>query len=574
MRQLILSSLCFFLLIQPGYTQVGLFVRPDSSSLSAPVSGQTWLFNSTNKTMQVYNGSIFQVASAPLNNFVASVAPTSSNDNTQGYTPGSAWYNTVTGFTYQLVNAATSAAVWVQTNNLGALSIPLTSLQAGGASVGQSLLFNGTHWAPGSPAINLNQLVNSGALVSQVPVWNGTNWVPQTLSGGGGGGGLPVGGSDNKILSYASSTAGWFNGLSTVSSLTVNTGATLTVNSPSVIVVAPSGSDQVLYLPVASTCLGQMFTIVQSYTFSLYETTIETQGSDHIELFNGLSGTPFGGQLVIGGNGHGIPYSAPVTVISDGINCWHQLAPSQQPYAPAPLALNVVAQSSDFNAHTQEVDLVTLTSANVTATLPDATLYPGQQLVVILNQGSSSSYSLLFATTAGQLINASNFWYNQGFSGGTQAIVFTFISNGTNWNASFSGDMLAGLFNGPNNGYQTGQIAMSTNGNTIQLQSILSAHSVSSDTLAYSMNSYFVDTSGGDVVITLADAVAESGQEISVTYAVAGNNVKFASTSSQTINGGAATFFTYLTVVGSSVRFVSDGSNWWCVANTFGGVGP
>ena len=134
--------------------------------------------------------------------------------------------------------------------------------------------------------------------------------------------------------------------------------------------------------------------------------------------------------------------------------------------------------------------------------------------------------------------------------------------------------MLNGLFNGPYNGYQTGQIAMSTTGNTIQLQSILSPHTISSNSLAYSMNSYFVDTTSGSITVTLADAVAEAGQEISVTFVAGTNSINFASTSSQTINGAAATGFTNLSVIGSSVRFVSDGSNWWCVANTFGGVGP
>lgn len=574
-KSLLLLVLYLTSVFSPVNAQVGLFIRPDSSSLSSPVQGQTWLFNSTNNTMQVYNGSIFQVASAPKNNFVATTAPTTSNDNTQGYTPGSAWYNTNTGYTYQLVDATTSAAVWVQTNNLGSLSIPLTALQQGSATTGQSLMWNGSHWSPGNPLVSLNNLLQTGALTGQVPVWNGSNWVPQTLSGGGGGGGLPPGGSDNKILSYSGSSAGWFNGLSTVSSLVVNTGATLTVNSPSVIVVAPSGSDQSIYLPVASTCLGKMFTFVQSNpSFSVYATDVLLQGSDTVEGFNAPANTPFGVSLSIGGSGHGTPYSAPITVISDGVNCWHQLAPPAQPYIPAPLALNVVNQSSDFSANTSEADVVTLTSSDVTCSLPDATAFPGQQLVVILNQGSSSSFSLKFATTGGQLINSSNFWYAQGFNGGTQATVFNFISNGTNWNASFSGDMLAGLFNGPNNGYQTGQVAMSLNGNTIQLQSILTPHSINSGSTAFGMNSYFVDTSGGNVVITLADATAEAGQEITVTCAVAGNSVQFNSTSSQTINGAAATSFTNLMTVGASVTFVSDGANWWCTSNTFGGVGP
>lgn len=189
MRKIILYSILLAYLLcskLPANAQVGLFIRPNSSSLSSPIQGQTWLFNSTNNTMQVYNGSSFITASAPQNNYAATLAPTSANDNTQGYSPGSSWYNTSTSYIYQCVSAATSAAVWVQINNLGSLSIPLTALQSGSATTGQSLLWNGSHWAPGSPLVSFNNVLQTGAIVGQVPVWNGINWVPTTLSGGGG----------------------------------------------------------------------------------------------------------------------------------------------------------------------------------------------------------------------------------------------------------------------------------------------------------------------------------------------------------------------------------------------------
>jgi hypothetical protein len=185
-------SLCLILLAYllcsklPVSAQVGLFIRPNSSSLTAPVTGQTYLFNSTNNTINAYNGSAFFPISAPKNNFTATTNPTTSDDNTLGYTPGSQWYNTSNSNIYSLVDATTNAAIWVQTNNLGGLTIPLTQLAAGGASTGQSLLFNGTHWAPGSPAINLSQLLQSGASSGQVPVWNGSNWVPVSISSAGG----------------------------------------------------------------------------------------------------------------------------------------------------------------------------------------------------------------------------------------------------------------------------------------------------------------------------------------------------------------------------------------------------
>lgn len=178
---LLLLSLLF---MQPCFAQVGLFVRPNSSSLTAPVSGQTWLFNSSNLTMSVFNGASFQTASAPKNNFTAVLAPTNYNDNTQGYSQASLWYNTVSGYTYECVDVTTNAAIWIQTNNLGSLTIPLNIIQAGGAATGQSLVFNGTHWAPGTQISSLSVLSQSGAVTGQVPLWNGSSWVAGNPPGG------------------------------------------------------------------------------------------------------------------------------------------------------------------------------------------------------------------------------------------------------------------------------------------------------------------------------------------------------------------------------------------------------
>jgi len=48
------------------------------------------------------------------NNFLAIVAPTTGNDNTQGYGIGSMWLNTVTTALYLCTSSATGAATWVQ----------------------------------------------------------------------------------------------------------------------------------------------------------------------------------------------------------------------------------------------------------------------------------------------------------------------------------------------------------------------------------------------------------------------------------------------------------------------------
>lgn len=49
-------------------------------------------------------------------NFNAIIAPTVNNDNTEGYSAGSPWIDTVGDETYKLIDAATGAAVWVKTS--------------------------------------------------------------------------------------------------------------------------------------------------------------------------------------------------------------------------------------------------------------------------------------------------------------------------------------------------------------------------------------------------------------------------------------------------------------------------
>ena len=466
MRKLILA-LGLWLCGLPCFAQVGIFIRPDSSSLSSPVQGSTWWLNSTNNTIQAYNGSNFFAVSAPKNNLTASTAPTTSNDNTQGYSAGSQWYNTNTTYYYSCVDATTSAAVWVQLNNLGALSIPLNNLATSGASTGQSLVFNGTHWAPGAPQILLSQILQSGATSGQVPVWNGSAWVPQSISGGGGG--LPLGGTNNQILGYGSGAPGWFYGLNTANSVTVDVGATLTATSPSVIIVAPASTDQNVILPDSTTCMGKMFTFVQGGIISGYDTTVQAAGSDTIELFNGSAISPFGSTVTMGGAGHGNQYSAPITLISDGAGIWHQLTPIQQVDAPAGVTptyftsadetatlpnsqhlqagngvtLGVAGSNTYISAapywypnnvsgtfnptNTNTVNYVDLSAGNAVCTMPLASSLPEQAITVTVVAGDGT-YNLSFA---GDNINSAA---SSGFTTMmTIGASVTFVSDGTNW---------------------------------------------------------------------------------------------------------------------------------------------
>lgn len=351
---IILALLCTFNHIQAAQAQVGLFIRPNSSSLSSPVSGQTWLFNSTNNTMNVWNGSSFLVASAPQNNFAAITNPTTSDDNTVGYSPASLWYNTSNGNTYECVDATTSAAIWIQTNNLGGLSIPLTQLATGGASTGQSLIFNGTHWAPGAPAINLSQVLQSGATSGQVPIWNGSAWVPGTTSG--------AGAVDLSQLTQSSATTGMtiqWNGSNwvatnpinlingspgnanalvvsdgsnldlsygwvTFNSLTYNGTQTVQSNDPTFIYIDAGGGDANITLPPANDVLGKVFTFIITNFSNNVTINTDSGGPDQLYLYG--NPTPVTSYTLTSG----VDTNYPITVTSDGAGPpgnWYQLTP-------------------------------------------------------------------------------------------------------------------------------------------------------------------------------------------------------------------------------------------------------
>lgn len=59
---------------------------------------------------------MYRAAADKLNNYAASIAPTTGDDNTAGFSVGSLWIDTTTDLSYTCVDASTGAAVWVNTN--------------------------------------------------------------------------------------------------------------------------------------------------------------------------------------------------------------------------------------------------------------------------------------------------------------------------------------------------------------------------------------------------------------------------------------------------------------------------
>jgi hypothetical protein len=77
-----------------------------------------------------------------------------------------------------------------------------------------------------------------------------------------------------------------------------------------------------------------------------------------------------------------------------------------------------------------------------------------------------------------------------------------------------------------------------------------------------------LNTAAANVTATLPDATTYSGQGllIQVITASATHHVAFATVSSQTINGAAASSLAQLVNVDQTYFFISDGSNWWTIS--------
>jgi hypothetical protein len=85
------------------------------------VRGGTGAATLTQDGVLIGNGT--NPVTAKLYNFTATIAPTTSNDNTQGYSTGSRWLNVSASREYICISAGTGAAVWVETTNAGSASM-------------------------------------------------------------------------------------------------------------------------------------------------------------------------------------------------------------------------------------------------------------------------------------------------------------------------------------------------------------------------------------------------------------------------------------------------------------------
>lgn len=84
-----------------------------SSSSGAALQAANNLSDLTNVTQARANLNLTGLANA-LSNMTATTDPTVSSDNTQGYSIGSTWFNTMTSALFIASNVSTGAAVWLQ----------------------------------------------------------------------------------------------------------------------------------------------------------------------------------------------------------------------------------------------------------------------------------------------------------------------------------------------------------------------------------------------------------------------------------------------------------------------------
>ena len=113
----------------------GIPVYPNAGSLPVPptagagslaiilddgngnIAGMVW--NGTMWVQAFGPDIVMRVLALPQHNFAATVDPTASNDDTEGYTVGSRWVNLTNDSHWVLVDSSTGAAIWRRTDNVG-----------------------------------------------------------------------------------------------------------------------------------------------------------------------------------------------------------------------------------------------------------------------------------------------------------------------------------------------------------------------------------------------------------------------------------------------------------------------
>lgn len=201
-KQLLSLFLCVLVSILPACAvdDVGSFVRAGTGSIAHPVAFKTWIYDSTDGNLKVWDGSAWQARTLPKFALTGSGTPTVSTDGTLGYLPGSLYFDTAGKQMYLCADSTTGAAVWYQiSNRIAAVdvlpklttadvfadwlvsgligSVPVSSLTMttpGGVGIvgGSRIVSSGSTYAYSASSDTYDYLLSTG-IISHVAVSNG-----------------------------------------------------------------------------------------------------------------------------------------------------------------------------------------------------------------------------------------------------------------------------------------------------------------------------------------------------------------------------------------------------------------
>lgn len=119
--------------------QTGFYIRSSKTEITSPVAGKSWCFQPDGKFFQYNTSGSWERKSYPQFQLVGIGAPTADNDTTQGYEPGSIWYDSSNKEMYVCTDASEGAAVWSKFSNISSGPVSphlstMTSFTLDGAS--------------------------------------------------------------------------------------------------------------------------------------------------------------------------------------------------------------------------------------------------------------------------------------------------------------------------------------------------------------------------------------------------------------------------------------------------------
>jgi hypothetical protein len=507
------TILCTVLYTPTANAQAGVFVRPNASTLTSPITNSTWYFNQTDGHLYSFNGVAF-VQIDPLQvNLVATTDPGASNDSTEGYQVGSVWLNTSNGNTWFCADNTASAAIWnlFASNNLSIAQLPFQLVTS------MALQDFATSAILPSPASGLTLTLPAG----QAYV-NGQYFSIATSS---------------YTYTDNSWTYDFVTNTGIIAHYNVMTGAS-----------APSVSNAVLaYRVVASG--GNITTVVPFFAVpNALRSYMITPPNSANKVFQTDPTNPLG-----------VKYDTfPIAGLSPGSAAnYNALIFNGSIWTPAFLPLLSLDTSTASTGNTIQFDgtywLAQTLSPAGGGTGNGTAPTDGQVLV-----GSTSSGLYAPATIS----NGTNITV----TGGANTLSIGLFgqvapANGGTGNATVPSNGQIPIGDGtiytPETITPGTGIGINNAAHSITISNIgLPPNSESSDFNAAGGNSYFCT---GSLTATLPDATACGGQEI-IVWNTGSGTVTYAVTSAQTINGSAATFTS--STQWEMYRFISDGANW------------